>query len=84
MKTSLDWQQKRSELLQKINRAGPNANKDLVKILNNIDPLVTELGKIEVRLRSSRTGFRQHEEQLSRILDRINELEQLITYASLL
>ena len=83
MKTSLDWQSKRAELAQKIHVLGPRGH-DLSRMLDNIDPLIAQLGRIEIQIRSRRTGFRLHEEQLDLINQRAQELEHLITFASLL
>lgn len=83
MKTSLEWQVKRSELAQKIYKMG-GKGRDLDRILNNIDTMVAQLGRIEVQIRGRRQGYRQHQEQLELITRTVDELEQMITLAALL
>lgn len=83
IKTSLDWQKTRTELYQRIHTVGRHT-RDLERMLDNIDPLVAQLGKIEVEIRGRQRGFRQHQEQLALIQARVKDLEQMITLASLM
>lgn len=83
IETSLDWQKKRIELAEKIHKVGRHT-RDLERMLDNIDPLVSQLGRIEVDIRGRQRGFRQHQEQLDLIRGRVEDLEQMITLASLM
>jgi hypothetical protein len=58
--------------------------RDLERMLNSIDPLVAQLARVEVDIRGRHRGFRQHQEQITLIHARIQDLEQMITLASLM
>lgn len=78
---SLDWRTVESELNSQISRIGYNL--DLVKMLHNIDSMVTKLSQLEVEAR--RTHKTQIvNDQLQKINDAIDRLEKLLLIGLLL
>ena len=80
IKNSLEWQAHRRDLAEKV-RSVPYSP-DLRRMLKNIDDLVTELSKIEVEARrtKSKTKVNIH---LNKISEAINTLEQWTLLAAL-
>ena len=80
IKNSLEWQAQRRDLAEKV-RSVPYSP-DLRRMLKNIDDLVTELSKIEVDARRTKSNTKVNN-HLSKISEAINTLEQWTLLAAL-
>jgi hypothetical protein len=78
---STDWQEVCRKLRLEMNAVGYNA--DLHRMLSNIDKMVSELSKIEVEVRRTRSTvlYREHLVDINNAIDR---LEKLIIMATLM
>jgi hypothetical protein len=81
IETSLDWQKVRTQLTNELNSIGYNP--DLNKMLSNINPMVTELSKLEVEARRTRKKT-YCDNQIEKINNAINHLEKLLLIAKLM
>lgn len=78
---AIDWNRVSSNLSSQMNGIGYNP--DLVRMLKNIDKMVTELSKLEVAIR--RTGkFSMLDDNVVEINKAIDHLEKLILMANLM
>lgn len=81
LRTSLEWQTKRGELLTSIR--GAPYNRDLRRLLENIDGMIKTLSILEVDARRSRnTG--KIEDKLTEINKAISTLEGWVLIAQLM
>ncbi len=78
---SLDWQRVNAELSSQLSSSGFNV--DLRRMLSNITLMVTELSKLEVEARRSKSD-RVTQEKVADINKAINHLEKLILMAMLM
>jgi hypothetical protein len=78
---STDWQEVCRKLRLEMNAVGYNV--DLHRMLSNIDKMVSELSKIEVEARRTRSTvlYREHLVDINNAIDR---LEKLIIMATLM
>lgn len=81
IQNSLDWQKVNSDLSSQLSSVGYNP--DLHKMLANINKMVSELSKIEVEARRSKST-RVSEEKLVDINKAIDHLEKLVLMAMLM
>jgi len=79
IKNSLEWAAVRQDLWTKI--SGVPYSPDLRRMLKNADELVTELSKIEVDARRTKSNTKV-DTQLVKIQDTVNTLEQWILLAA--
>jgi hypothetical protein len=78
---AIDWNRVSSNLSSQMNGIGYNP--DLVRMLKNIDKMVTDLSKLEVAIR--RTGkFSMLDDNVIEINKAIDHLEKLILMANLM
>jgi hypothetical protein len=78
---AIDWNKVSNSLSSQMNGIGYNP--DLVRMLKNIDKMVTELSKLEVAIR--RTGkFSMLDDNVVEINKAIDHLEKLILMANLM
>jgi transcription antitermination factor NusA-like protein len=80
IKNSLEWQAQRRDLAEKVSSVPYSP--DLKRMLKNIDDLVTELSKIEVDARRTKSNTKVNI-HLNKISAAINTLEQWIFMAAL-
>jgi hypothetical protein len=78
---STDWQEVYRKLRLEMNAVGHNA--DLYRMLGNIDKMVSELSKIEVEARRTRSTV-LYREKLESINYAIDRLEKLVIMAKLM
>jgi len=81
IESSLEWSKRKDELQEKI-RSLPY-NRDLHRMLNNIDAMVTVLSGAEVRNRARKKDC-QSLDELKAVNDAIDHLEKWIIYGSLI
>jgi hypothetical protein len=81
IESSLEWSKRKDELQEKI-RSLPY-NRDLHRMLNNIDAMVTVLSGAEVRNRARKKDC-QGLDELKAVNDAIDHLEKWIIYGSLI
>ena len=81
LKTSLDWQDRRSELVKTV-RALPY-NADLRRMLFNIDKMVVRLAQVEIEARRTRRDSTKTEEYRA-VVQAIENFEQYCMLATLL
>lgn len=81
--SSLEWQQVRTELI-KMSEATGRHQKEMKKIVENLDVMITELSIEEIECRRRHTQTKRHEEMLVRINEEIKNYEQMITFGTLL
>jgi len=81
IQNSLDWQKVNADLSSQLSSVGYNP--DLYKMLNNITLMVTELSKVEVEARRSKST-RVTQEKVVDINKAINHLEKLMLMAILM
>jgi hypothetical protein len=81
IQNSLDWQKVNADLSSQLSSVGYNP--DLYKMLNNITLMVTDLSKVEVEARRSKST-RVTEEKVVDINKAINHLEKLMLMAMLM
>ncbi len=81
IQNSLDWQKVHADLSSQLSSSGYNP--DLYKMLNNITLMITELSKLEVEARRSKST-RLTEEKVVDINKAINHLEKLMLIAMLM
>ena len=81
IQNSLDWQKVHAELSSQLSSVGYNP--DLYKMLTNINLMVTELSKLEVEARRSKST-RVTQEKVVDINKAINHLEKLMLMAMLM
>ncbi len=82
LQTSVDWPKIERELLQKA-KILPHAAQDLQKICKNIQLLVSQLSKEEIKCRKLKRQTSKHIETVEEINKQIDFFEQLITFAAL-
>jgi hypothetical protein len=78
---STDWQEVHRKLRLEMNAVGYNV--DLHRMLSNIDKMVSDLSKIEVEARRTRSTvlYREHLADINNAIDR---LEKLVIMAKLM
>jgi hypothetical protein len=81
IEVSTDWQEIHRKLRLEMNAVGYNA--DLDRMLSNIDKMVSDLSKIEVEARRTRSTV-LYREKLEAINNAIDRLEKLIIMAKLM
>ena len=83
IETSLDWQKTRAELIKMAEGCG-KYQRELKKIVNNLDDMIVKLSIEEVQCRRQQKQTKRHQEMLSSINTEINNYEQMITFGTLL
>lgn len=83
IETSLDWQKTRVELIKMAEGCG-KYQRELKKIVNNLDDMIAKLSTEEVQCRRQQKQTKRHQEILSNINQEINNYEQMITFGTLL
>jgi hypothetical protein len=81
IQTALDWNKVSTDLHSQLRSVGYNP--DLKKMFDNIDNMVKELSKAEVRIRRSGNAFRLND-QLDQINKSIKHLEHYLLMAKLM
>ena len=82
--SSLDWQQVRSQLDQKIQHFDYKIRRDLYIMFKNVDELVTELSTEEIQCRRQHKATRSFIQQLEKINSTINDINKMIIMGALL
>jgi len=81
IKTALDWPKVETALTDSSrNLKGENHSREVSKVIRNIGTMVSQLSKLELEAR--RSPFKSHQrvnEQLTKVNDEINNLEQWMT-----
>lgn len=83
---SLEWQSVRKTLLDQagISKLDCLIQRDLFRLINNIDNQVAELSKWEVQARNLKKIAPEHKKMLKKVNDSIDNFQQYLTLASLL
>lgn len=85
IQTSLEWQQARKKIitvLYKLN-LDTETEHDACRTIILLDRLVTELSKEEINCRRNNKQTQKHKEILIQVNTHINEINRVITFASL-
>jgi hypothetical protein len=83
IETSLDWQTVYPKLIKLAEGTGEH-QKDMKKIVKNLETMVTELSIEEVECRRKQQQTKKHKEIVTRINEEIVNYEQMITFGTLL
>lgn len=83
IESSLDWQKTRSELIKLAEGCG-KYQRELKKIVKNLDEIVTKLSIEEVECRRHKKQTQRHREIVQQINEEISNYEQMITFGTLL
>jgi uncharacterized protein (DUF3084 family) len=81
--TSLDWQKIRIEMIT-ISKGTGKYQHEMIKIIENLDLMVSELSKEEVKCRQQHKQTQTHRELVNKINNEIANYEQMITFGTLL
>jgi hypothetical protein len=81
--TSLDWTHVQQELESTVRGLG-KYSADMLQVSKNITVMVQELSKEEIQCRRLGRQTLRHRELLSQTNQQIQQLEQMITFATLL
>lgn len=83
IKTSLDWQSVKAELIKLADATGKH-QREMKKIVENIELMIWDLSKEEVECRRQQKQTKRHQEMITKINQEINNYEQMITFGTLL
>lgn len=83
IETSLDWQQIYPKLIKLAESTGQH-QKDMKKIVKNLETMITELSIEEVECRRKQQQTKKHKEIVTKINEEIVNYEQMITFGTLL
>lgn len=85
IQTALDWEKLYSKLRPQINQMGenPKIKSDLMRMLDNVEKMVTELSKLEVDARRTK-NITLLKPQLVKVNQAVDQLEKFILFANLL
>lgn len=81
--TSLDWQKVKAELISKAEATG-KYQREMKKIVENLELMIWDLSKEEVECRRQQKQTKRHQEMITKINQEINSYEQMITFGTLL
>ena len=84
IQTSLDWQHVSADVRYRIRNLKFENRRDLSLLIEYVDYLVGELSKEEINCRRHKKQTRKHQELTEKINTRLEEIDQLITFAALL
>lgn len=84
IQTSLDWQRVSADVRHQIRNLKFENRRDLALMIEYVDHLVGELSKEEINCRRLQKQTRKHQELTEKINIRLEEIDQLITFAALL
>lgn len=83
IKTSLDWQSVKAELIKLADATGKH-RREMKKIVENIELMIWDLSKEEIECRRQQKQTKRHQEMITKINQEINNYEQMITFGTLL
>lgn len=84
IQTSLDWQRVSANMHDMIRNLKYDSRSDISLMLGYVNHLVGQLSSEEINCRRLHKQTRTHKEILEKINNRLVEIEQLITFATLL
>lgn len=84
IQTSLDWQRVSANIHSQIKNLNFQNRSDIVLMLQYINHLVKELSGEEINCRRHQQQTRKHKELVDKINTRLQEIDQLVTFATLL
>ena len=84
IQTSLDWHHVSADVRYRIRNLKFENRRDLALMIEYVDHLVDELSKEEINCRRLQKQTRKHQELTEKINTRLEEIDQLITFAALL
>jgi len=83
IETSLDWQKVHAKLIKLAEGTGQH-QKDMKKILGNIETMIINLSIEEIQCRKKQKQTKRHQEMVTKINEEISNYEQMITFGTLL
>ena len=83
IETSLDWQKVHAKLI-KLVWLHKKHQKDMKKILGNIETMIINLSIEEIQCRKKQKQTKRHQEMITKINEEISNYEQMITFGTLL
>jgi len=83
IETSLDWQTVYPKLIKLAEGTGEH-QKDMKKIVGNLESMITELSIEEIECRRKQKQTKKHQELITKINEEISNYEQMITFGTLL